>query len=191
MAHLAGLTSPGGVHAHQRHIAAVAEADRRGGVPVAVHAFLDGRDVPPQAPPAQIAEFEAALPAGARIATVSGRFYAMDRDKRWERVAAAVAAILSAEGKRAATAEAAIAAAYARGETDEFVTPTVIGGYRRGQGRRRADLRQFPRRPGAARSSARCSIRSSTASRSNGAAEIRGGARAWWSIPRISTRSWR
>ena len=128
-AHLAGLASPGGVHAHQRHIAAVASAIVAGGVPVAVHAFLDGRDVPPQSALAQIAELEAALPAGARIATVSGRFYAMDRDKRWDRVAKAAAAILLGAGIRAATAAEAIAAAYARGETDEFVTPAAIGDY--------------------------------------------------------------
>ena len=74
------------------------------GVPVAVHAFLDGRDVPPQSALGQIAELEAALPAGARIATVCGRFYAMDRDRRWERVAAAVAAILHGEGAAGADA---------------------------------------------------------------------------------------
>ena len=85
-AHLVGLASPGGVHAHQRHIAAAPRRSPPTGVPVAVHAFLDGRDVPPQTAAAQIADLEAALPAGARIATVSGRFYAMDRDKRWERV---------------------------------------------------------------------------------------------------------
>lgn len=128
-AHVAGLASPGGVHAHQRHIAAVAGVIAAAGVPVAVHAFLDGRDVPPKSAVAQIAALEAALPAGARIATVSGRFYAMDRDRRWDRVALAVAAILRAEGGRAATAAEAIAAAYGRGETDEFVTPTVIGDY--------------------------------------------------------------
>jgi 2,3-bisphosphoglycerate-independent phosphoglycerate mutase len=128
-AHLAGLASPGGVHSHQRHVAAAAQAIAAAGVPVAVHAFLDGRDVPPASAAAQIAALEAALPAGARIATVSGRFYAMDRDRRWDRVEAAVAALLRGEGLHAASAAEAIAAAYARGETDEFVTPTVIGGY--------------------------------------------------------------
>ena len=128
-AHVAGLASPGGVHAHQRHIAAAAAVLAAAGVPVAVHAFLDGRDVPPKSAAGQVAALEAALPAGARIATVSGRFYAMDRDRRWERVALAVAAILDGEGPRAASATEAIAAAYAAGETDEFVTPTVIGDY--------------------------------------------------------------
>ena len=129
-AHLAGLASPGGVHSHQRHIAAAAEAIAEAGVPVAVHAFLDGRDVPPKSALEQIAALEAALPAGARIVTVSGRFYAMDRDKRWDRVSAAVEAIVHAEGEHAPTAAEAIEAAYARGETDEFVTPTIIGDYR-------------------------------------------------------------
>ena len=129
VAHLAGLASPGGVHAHQRHIVAAAEVIAGAGVPVVVHAFLDGRDVPPTSAAGQVAELEAALPAGARIATVAGRFHAMDRDRRWERVALAVAAILRGEGLRAASAAEAIAAGYARGETDEFVTPTVIGDY--------------------------------------------------------------
>jgi 2,3-bisphosphoglycerate-independent phosphoglycerate mutase len=129
-AHLAGLASPGGVHAHQRHIAAAAEAIAEAGVPVAVHAFLDGRDVPPKSALEQIAALEAALPDGARIRTVSGRFYAMDRDKRWDRVAAAVGALLHAEGEHAETAAEAIAAAYERGESDEFVAPTVIGDYK-------------------------------------------------------------
>ncbi len=128
-AHIAGLASPGGVHAHQRHIAAAAKVLTDAGLPVAIHAYLDGRDVPPSSAGPQIAELEAALPAGARIVTVSGRFYAMDRDKRWDRVALATAAMLKGDGQHAATAAGAIAAAYARGETDEFVTPTVIGDY--------------------------------------------------------------
>jgi 2,3-bisphosphoglycerate-independent phosphoglycerate mutase len=133
-AHVAGLASPGGVHAHQRHIVETARVITAAGVPVAVHAFLDGRDVPPKSAAGQIAALEADLPEeGARIVTVSGRFYAMDRDRRWERVAQAVGAMLRAEGLQAATAGEAIAAAYARGETDEFVTPTVIGGYGGGQ----------------------------------------------------------
>ena len=149
-AHLAGLASPGGVHAHQRHIVAAARAMTAAGVPVAVHAFLDGRDVPPKSADGQIAELDAALPAGARIATVSGRFYAMDRDKRWDRVALALAAMLRGEGARAASAVAAVAAGYARGETDEFVDPDGDRRLCRRAGRRRALLRQLPRRPGAA-----------------------------------------
>ena len=128
-AHVAGLASPGGVHAHQRQIAAAAQAIAGAGVPVAVHAFLDGRDVPPKSAVGQIEALEAALPEGARIATVSGRFYAMDRDKRWERVSAATDAILHGSPESAPSAVAAIEAAYARGETDEFVTPVAIGDY--------------------------------------------------------------
>ncbi len=127
--HLAGLASPGGVHAHQRQMAATAQVIAAAGVRVLVHAFLDGRDVPPKSALGQIAELEEALPDGAAIATVSGRFYAMDRDKRWDRVEAAVSMILHGEGERAETAAAAIEAAYARGETDEFVKPTAIGDY--------------------------------------------------------------
>ncbi len=128
-AHLAGLTSPGGVHAHQRHMVALAQVIAAAGVPVAVHCFLDGRDVSPSSAAGQVAEFEAALPAGARIATVSGRFYAMDRDNRWERVGAAVDVMLRAKGGHAASAAEAIATSYAKGETDEFVVPTAIGDY--------------------------------------------------------------
>lgn len=128
-AHVAGLASPGGVHAHQRHIAATARALTAAGIPVAIHAFLDGRDVAPQSAREQIAALEADLPEGARLATVIGRFYAMDRDKRWERVSLAAEAILHAKGPRVESAEAAILEAYGKGETDEFVTPTVIGDY--------------------------------------------------------------
>ena len=184
-AHVAGLARPGGVHAHQRHIAAAAAVLAAAGVPVAVHAFLDGRDVPPKSAAGQIAALEAALPKGARIATVSGRFYAMDRDRRWERVALAVAAILDGEGPRAASAAEAIAAAYARGETDEFVTPVVIGDY---AGARDGDGLYFAnfRADRARQSWARWSIRASTAS------TWRGGRRGrrcsgWSNIPTRST----
>ncbi len=128
-AHLMGLTSPGGVHAHQDHIAAAARllADR--GVKVAVHVITDGRDVPPKSAREQVARFEAGLPDGARIVTVSGRYFAMDRDNRWDRVEKAFRAMVRADGARAGSADAAIAAAYERGETDEFITPTVLDGF--------------------------------------------------------------
>jgi len=128
-AHIAGLASPGGVHSHQRHMAEAARVIAAAGVPVAVHGFLDGRDVPPSSAREQVADLERALPDGARIATVSGRFYAMDRDNRWDRVEQAYRAMVAGEGIAADSANAAIAAAYAAGETDEFVTPAVIGGY--------------------------------------------------------------
>ena len=129
--HLMGLMSPGGVHSHQDHIAALARIVATAGVPVAVHAFLDGRDTPPSSGRGFVAQFEAAI-AGlpdTRIATVSGRYYAMDRDKRWERVALAYDALVDAAGLREPGADAAIAAAYERGETDEFVKPMVVGSY--------------------------------------------------------------
>ncbi len=128
--HLLGLMSPGGVHAHQDHIAALAQAIGAAGVPVRIHVFLDGRDTPPQSALGYLADFEAKLAgSGARIVTVSGRFYALDRDKRWERVGLAYAAIAKGEGLRFATAREAIEAGYARGETDEFTAPSVIGDY--------------------------------------------------------------
>ncbi len=130
--HVMGLLSPGGVHSHERHIFAMLELARRAGVPrVAVHAFLDGRDTPPQSAAPSLAALERECDAlgNAHIATVSGRYYAMDRDQRWERLHRAWDAIVNAQsGYRMLDAGAALAAAYARGETDEFVAPTVIAG---------------------------------------------------------------
>ena len=128
--HVLGLVSPGGVHSHERQIAAMVEMAATGGAPrVHVHAFLDGRDTPPKSAAASLA-FMAGVCArhpGARIASIVGRYYAMDRDQRWDRVSAAYD--LVADGRApftAATAGAALAAAYGRGETDEFVKPTAI-----------------------------------------------------------------
>ncbi|GIX13787.1 MAG: 2,3-bisphosphoglycerate-independent phosphoglycerate mutase [Paracoccaceae bacterium] len=129
-AHLAGLASPGGVHAHQRHMIEAARIIAAAGIPVALHAFTDGRDVPPQSAHEQIAELAAALPEGARIATVIGRYYAMDRDRRWDRVRRAWAAMVEAEGRGAFSAREAVVGAYDRGETDEFIKPTVLPGHR-------------------------------------------------------------
>ncbi|TWA86523.1 phosphoglycerate mutase [Azospirillum brasilense] len=129
--HILGLLSPGGVHSHQDHIAALAGVLAHEGVPVEIHAFTDGRDVPPQSAKDQMAEFMAdvhALP-GVNVATVSGRYYAMDRDKRWDRVAKAYAALVSAEGVTAADPIQAIEQSYAAGTHDEFILPTVIDGY--------------------------------------------------------------
>ena len=131
MAHLMGLMSPGGVHSHQRQIAALARILAEAGVPVAVHAFLDGRDTPPKSAGSYVKQFQKEI-AGIRdlrIATVCGRYYAMDRDKRWDRVERAYRAIVSGAGERADDPLQAIEAAYARGETDEFVVPTAIAGY--------------------------------------------------------------
>jgi 2,3-bisphosphoglycerate-independent phosphoglycerate mutase len=127
--HLCGLLSPGGVHSHQDHAVALARAATAAGLEVLVHAWTDGRDTGPQTAPDFLARFEAALPAGARIATVSGRYYAMDRDNRWERVKLAYDAMVTATGPRFPTAQAAVAAAYADGKTDEFIIPAAIGDY--------------------------------------------------------------
>ncbi|ONG55699.1 phosphoglycerate mutase (2,3-diphosphoglycerate-independent) [Pseudoroseomonas deserti] len=127
--HLMGLFSPGGVHSHQRHALALAKAFAAAGVPVALHLWTDGRDTPPEASPAYLAEFEPALPPGARIATVTGRYFAMDRDNRWERVRQAYDAMVEGVGAPAASAAAAIAAAHQAGKTDEFIPASVIGGY--------------------------------------------------------------
>ena len=129
--HVFGLLSPGGVHSHEDHILALLDLAAAQGVPrIAVHAFLDGRDTPPQSARASLQKLQAKCAAtpNAFIATVSGRYYAMDRDKRWERVKLAYDAVADAHADfHAGDAPAALAAAYARGETDEFVKPTLIG----------------------------------------------------------------
>src|ERR1700731_4890909 len=128
--HLIRLASPGGVHSHQDHAAALAKILAAAGVPPPVHAFTDGRDTPPQSAGEDIKRLIAALPKSVAIATVCGRYYAMDRDKRWERVAKAYAAIVEADGPRFPDAGAVIADAYAHDLSDEFVLPGVVGGYR-------------------------------------------------------------
>ncbi|RME16464.1 MAG: 2,3-bisphosphoglycerate-independent phosphoglycerate mutase, partial [Alphaproteobacteria bacterium] len=128
-AHLMGLVSTGGVHSHMRHIIAAAKVIAAAGIPVAIHAITDGRDVPPQAAREELPAFESDLPEGARIVTVSGRYYAMDRDNRWERIQKAYDAMVKAMGETAPDANTAIANAYARGETDEFILPTVLKGF--------------------------------------------------------------
>lgn len=130
--HLMGLLSPGGVHSHQDHAVALAKVLCESGVPVAIHCFTDGRDTPPRAAPEYLRRFEAGIAGlpGVRIATVMGRYFAMDRDNRWERVSQAYNAIAEGQGiARAADAQAAIAAAHAADKSDEFIPATVIGGY--------------------------------------------------------------
>jgi 2,3-bisphosphoglycerate-independent phosphoglycerate mutase len=129
--HLMGLLSPGGVHSHQKHAAALARLLSEAGIPVALHLFTDGRDTPPRAAPGYVGTLMADI-AGlrdVRIATVTGRYFAMDRDNRWDRVAKAYAVMVSAEGEQAPDAIAAIEAAHARDVTDEFVPATRIGDY--------------------------------------------------------------
>ena len=128
-AHLMGVVSDGGVHGHLRHLIEAARAITAAGVPVWVQAITDGRDVAPTSAAGFMAELEAALPVGARIATVTGRYWAMDRDNRWDRVERAFRVMVKGEGAAAPTAGAAVAAAHDRGETDEFVAPTAIAGF--------------------------------------------------------------
>ncbi|MEJ2791216.1 MULTISPECIES: 2,3-bisphosphoglycerate-independent phosphoglycerate mutase [unclassified Pseudoxanthomonas] len=130
--HVFGLLSPGGVHSHELHIFAMLDLAKRQGVPrVAVHAFLDGRDTPPKSaePSLRALQDLCAELGNAHIASVSGRYYAMDRDKRWDRLRLAWDAMVDARSDHhAASGVAALEAAYARGENDEFVLPTVIDG---------------------------------------------------------------
>ncbi|WP_170552164.1 2,3-bisphosphoglycerate-independent phosphoglycerate mutase [Ruegeria atlantica] len=128
-AHLMGLVSDGGVHGHLNHIIAAAKAITDAGVPVALHAITDGRDVAPKSAFTYIAELEDRLPEGARVVTVSGRYFAMDRDNRWERVSEAFQAMIKGQGRTAATAHGAVDHAYNQSETDEFIVPTVLQGY--------------------------------------------------------------
>lgn len=127
--HLMGLVSDGGVHSHIKHLYALIDAaSKRGLDKVFIHAFLDGRDTPPTSGAGYVESCcDYLKKAGVgEIATVSGRFYAMDRDNRWERVEKAYAALVYGKGQTAVDPVAAIMTAYGRGETDEFVPPTVI-----------------------------------------------------------------
>jgi len=128
--HLMGLVSPGGVHSHQDHAAALAGFLHKAGVPTIVHAFTDGRDTPPQSAGDDLARLQKALPNGVTIGTVIGRYFVMDRDKRWDRVSQAYNAMVDGKGAACPTPAAAIEAAYAAGKFDEFVPASVIGGYK-------------------------------------------------------------
>jgi 2,3-bisphosphoglycerate-independent phosphoglycerate mutase len=129
--HILGLVSEGGVHSHQSHIAGLARTVSEAGVPVVIHVLTDGRDVPPQAAEGEIGRFlEAIAPFGnVSIGTLGGRYYAMDRDKRWDRVEKAYRVIVQAEGPKAPDALTAIRASYEAGKHDEFIAPVVIGDY--------------------------------------------------------------
>jgi len=128
--HVLGLISDGGVHSHESHIhALIRDAHAAGVAHIAVHAFLDGRDTPPRSAERYLAKLQAVCDAcpGAYIASVVGRYYVMDRDKRWERVAPAYRLIVDGEAEHSADSAAeALAAGYARDENDEFVLPTAI-----------------------------------------------------------------
>ena len=127
--HILGLLSPGGVHSHEDQIAALAAAVERGngqsGAKLRLHAFLDGRDTPPKSAAASLRRFEARFPGV--IASITGRYYAMDRDARWERTERAWRLLAHGEASfRFPSALAALEAAYQRGETDEFVQPSAV-----------------------------------------------------------------
>jgi 2,3-bisphosphoglycerate-independent phosphoglycerate mutase len=129
--HLLGLVSDGGVHSHLNHIVALAGVLSAAGLKVDIHAVLDGRDTAPRSAPGFVAALEQSIAdnANVRIATVSGRYYAMDRDNRWDRVGLAYATLVDAKGPRAEAAADVIESAYAADTSDEFVLPTVIGDY--------------------------------------------------------------
>lgn len=128
--HLWGLLSDGGVHSHLSHLLALIDMCRRAGVTPLLHAVADGRDTSPRSLQQFLPPVEEALErAGGRIATLSGRYYAMDRDRRWERTERAWRATVLGKGRHVLNSQAAVSTAYAAGETDEFIQPSVIGAY--------------------------------------------------------------
>jgi 2,3-bisphosphoglycerate-independent phosphoglycerate mutase len=133
-AHVMGVISDGGVHGHLSHAIAAVQALRDADVPVVVHAITDGRDVGPTTAMEFLDDFSDALPEGAIIGTLSGRYFAMDRDNRWERVEKAYRAMVMAEGETAIDAIEVIENAYSNDVTDEFILPTVCGDYSGMQG---------------------------------------------------------
>jgi BPG-independent PGAM N-terminus (iPGM_N) len=170
------------VHSHQGQIAALARIVAEAGVPVAVHAILDGRDTPPKSAKGYLKQFAADTKgADVTVGVVSGRYYAMDRDKRWDRVEKAYRTLTAGEGETAADPIAAVDAAYERDETDEFVLPTAIAGYK---GMKDGDGLLLA----SAKSPVRCSTPDFPASR----ASVRSNSpprSALSNIPRISTAS--
>ncbi|HET7879710.1 MAG TPA: 2,3-bisphosphoglycerate-independent phosphoglycerate mutase [Acetobacteraceae bacterium] len=128
--HLLGLMSPGGVHSHQDHAVALAKILHGAGVKTVVHALTDGRDTPPRSAADDVGWLVSALRSGVRIGTVIGRYYAMDRDKRWDRVGKAYAALAEGEGAKFEDPVRAVRDAYAHDVTDEFILPAVIGDYK-------------------------------------------------------------
>lgn len=128
--HLLGLISPGGVHSHQDHALALARLLSQAEIKTVLHIFLDGRDTGPFASASFLPPFLAALPEQVVVGSVSGRYYAMDRDQRWDRVERAYRAIAEAKAPRVPDVMAAVAAAHSAGTGDEFVPPAVVGDYR-------------------------------------------------------------
>lgn len=128
-AHLFSVVSDGGVHGHIAHLKATIAALSAQDVPIVIHAITDGRDVAPRCADPFLRELEPHLSESVRIGTVIGRYWAMDRDNRWDRIERAYHAITRGEGAHADTASDAVSEAYARDESDEFIAPTIIGGY--------------------------------------------------------------
>jgi 2,3-bisphosphoglycerate-independent phosphoglycerate mutase len=128
--HLLGLMSPGGVHSHQEHAVALANILHQAGVRTLVHALTDGRDTPPRSAADDMQWLRDALPPDVPVATVIGRYYAMDRDKRWDRVAKAYAALAEGKGAKFADPVTAVQDGYGHDVTDEFIVPAVIGDYK-------------------------------------------------------------
>jgi 2,3-bisphosphoglycerate-independent phosphoglycerate mutase len=129
-AHLMGVMSDGGVHGHLSHMIAAARACTDAGLQVLIHAITDGRDVAPKSALGYLKTLHDALPSGARIVTLTGRYFALDRDNRWDRVETAFAAMVRADGPVAQTPQAAIETAYDAGKTDEFIPASVMDGYK-------------------------------------------------------------
>ena len=130
VAHVISLISDGGVHGHITHLMAALQALDQANIPTEIHAITDGRDVAPGSALTYLSQLEKALPSKAQIATVCGRYYAMDRDNRWERVKTAFEAIINGISKtRSETAKSAIKEAYAQTFSDEFIPATAIGKY--------------------------------------------------------------
>ncbi len=130
--HLMGLYSPGGVHSHQNHILALAKILNDAEIPTLLHLWLDGRDTPPKSAGDYLKELEQKLKSlpHVKAATICGRYYAMDRDNRWDRVKLAYDAMIDGVGAKAQSLDRAIGMAYAAGETDEFVKPIILPDFR-------------------------------------------------------------
>lgn len=128
-AHLFAVVSDGGVHGHIDHLRHTTALLAKSGIKVFIHAITDGRDVAPRCAHGFLRDLETSLPEGARIATVIGRYWAMDRDNRWDRVERAYRAMIEGRGETAPLASEGVEQAYARGESDEFIAPTIIDGF--------------------------------------------------------------
>lgn len=129
-AHLLGLISDGGVHGHLNHMLVAAKMLANLNIPIVIHAFTDGRDVDPTSAKTFFQILEKNLPKTASVGTITGRYFALDRDNRWDRIATAFAAITNALGPKAKNAQEVIKNAYAKGQTDEFIPASVIGDYK-------------------------------------------------------------